>query len=200
MRSFLLLASLLALVLGFAGTALGVRPRPAAADTSAVEEQLRTLTVQVDVLTQALEDLEQRFDDHRARTPVDAGVTVDDATPVEEGTPSADASAPVAGGPSSLVLAALERAEDHVLAGDARGARELFRTLLARTDLTAELRVRTRLGIATSWEILEAWAEATAELDRAEKELDRIEAASAGIHRTEIAEHRKRIASRADED
>ncbi|MCP3859746.1 MAG: hypothetical protein GY704_08855, partial [Phycisphaeraceae bacterium] len=73
MRSFLLLTSLMALILGFAGTALGVRPRPAAADTSAVEQQIRALEAQVSVLTQAVEDLDRRFDDHQARTPVDPG-------------------------------------------------------------------------------------------------------------------------------
>jgi len=202
MRSFLLLTSLMALVLGFAGTAMGVRPRPAAADTTAVEEQVRVLASQVTVLAQALEDLERRFEDHRARTPVTAIATSDEgpAAPAPEADDAVDAPRPELVTPPALVLAALERAEEHVQAGDSRGARDLFRALLDGTDLTPALRVRARIGVAASWEILEAWAEAAAELDRAEKEIAGLEGESAEIHRAEVASHRKRVAEQADRD
>ena len=81
--------------------------------------------------------------------------------------------------PTALVQAALERAEDRVLAGDARGARDLFREVLARPALPEALRVRARLGTAATWEILEAWTEARAVLTDLLREIEARETTAA---------------------
>jgi hypothetical protein len=78
MRGFLLLTSLMALVLGFAGTALGVRPRPKPVEAPPDAEALRSVERRLEVVIQALEDLEERFEEHVARTP---------AVPGKHGTP-----------------------------------------------------------------------------------------------------------------
>ncbi len=159
MRPFLLLTSLLALALGFAGTALGVRPRPVVAGSSTTVERTQELEMRVRVLTEALEDLEERFADHQARMPARPAVS-------REAEPGSEAEALADEAPEApLLLAALERAEDRVLAGDARGARDLFREILARDDLPEGLRLRARLGVVDTWEILGAWDRAREELE-----------------------------------
>jgi hypothetical protein len=163
MRSFLLLTSLLALVLGFAGTALGVRPRPVVADSAVAAERIDELELRVTVLTRALDALEDRFEEHRARSPALPATEDPGEEPAPKvQAPDAEASRPAPVSP--VLLAALERAEDHVEAGDSRGARELLREILARDDLPPAIRVRARLDVVAAWEILEAWPEARYEL------------------------------------
>ncbi len=51
MRSFVLVVSLTALCLGFAGTALGVRPRPVQAEGIPDAARIKSLQARIEVLT-----------------------------------------------------------------------------------------------------------------------------------------------------
>jgi thioredoxin-like negative regulator of GroEL len=164
MKSFILLVSLTALCLGFAGTALGVRPVPVQADAAEGAPRVRVLQSQVEVLTAALEDLEQRLEEHRARTTTAVDPVADQhpATPLEDELASAPHGA----------AETLAHAGTLLAAGDAGGARAIYRRLATRDDVTLESRVQARLGLASTWEAVENRSSVLEELDALRRDLE----------------------------
>jgi hypothetical protein len=172
MRSCVLVVSLTALCLAFAGAVLGVRPRPVQAEAESDAVRLRVLEARVSVLTGALEDLERRLEEHRFRTPaasVEAPVSAPAATDSEPVEPDVPTKPPAPEpGPEDV----LKRAAELLDAGDAGGARILFAGLADSGVVPFVTRVRARLGLASTWEAVENRDAARAALEALKRDLE----------------------------